>query len=132
MNWRAWLKERLDEDGALTSVIPANRIHGAGSLTGSPGKRPFALIHLGEELPVFNEGGVPEVTSNEAVIWIHDDPGSYDQIDEILVLVIAQLTGQVSEETGIACVWQGNSGELSDEAYGTITRNSSFRLVGRK
>lgn len=132
MIWRTWLKTKLDAGAPYSGPILTTSIYGAGSLTGTPKKKPFIMIRVGSDVPVFNEGGIPEIVSKEGVVWVHDEPGSYDTIDQVLSEVIAQLAGQVSEVGGIACVWQGSSPELADDAYGTITRNCSFRLVGKE
>lgn len=131
MNWRTWAKTKLADHSPLTDKIPAASHFGAGSLQGAPKDKPFLVILIGATNVDLNDGGAPLATSQEAVIWVHDEPGSYDLIDECLPLVREALIGQVAEDTGIACVWQGDSGELADDSYGTIVRNSNYRLVGR-
>lgn len=129
MNWRAWLYETLTADIGVTTIVPTQRINAAGSLEARQEARPFIVIRLGLEVAELNDGDAPEVTSQDATIWVHDDPGSYKRIDAILGAVRGALIGQVN--SAIACVWQGDSGELADPDQGTIVRNSSYRLLGR-
>lgn len=133
MNWRTWLKTKLDAAIPITSVVPTRLIFGAGSLSASPAQndRPFIVIRTGLEDPELNDGDAPAVTSQFASVWVHDNPGSYDQIDALLLLVRQALVGQVPDNTGIACVWQGDSVELADDTYGTIVRNGNYRLLGK-
>jgi hypothetical protein len=129
MNWRSWLYNELTTDAAVIAIVPAPRILAAGSLEVRQEDRPFIVVRLGPDVTELSDGGAPEITSQEATIWVHDEPGSYKRIDTILAAVRKSLVGQVV--TAIACIWQGDSGELADPTQGTIVRNSSYRLVGR-
>lgn len=129
MNWRAWLYSTLAANGAVTALVPAQRIHAAGSLEAREEVKPFIVIRLGFNAAELNEADKPEVTAQDSAIWVHDEPGSYKRIDAVLIAVRAALVGQV--QTAIACSWQGDSGELSDPDQGTIVRNSTYRLLGR-
>ena len=131
MNWRMWLRTTLQNFNDLTALIPAGSIYASGQLVGSPKLKPFIVMHTGSTDVVFNDGGAPDVVSNNAVIWVHDEPGSYDLIDEALTQVRRALIGQVAAPSGIACQWVGDSGELSNPDYGTLTRNGNYRLLGR-
>lgn len=131
MNWRLWMRTELINFAPLTALIPAVDMHAAGSLQGTPATKPFLTIHCGIEDVVFNDGDKPDVTTREGIVWIHDNPGSYDLIDEALVQVRAALVKQVAGSGGIACQWVGDSDELSNPDYRTITRNANFRLHGR-
>lgn len=130
MNWRAWLYTRLTNNAALTALVPADRIHAAGSLEWREAARPFIVVRLGVDNPELNEADAPHVTAQDAAVWVHDDPGSYKRIDEILTAVRHAVAGQVTETGGIACMWQGDSAELSDPDQGTIVRNTTYRLFG--
>jgi len=129
VNWRAWLYQTLTAHPTVLSLVPAQRIHAAGSLEAREEVKPFIVIRLGFNFPELNEADTPEITAQEAAIWVHDEPGSYKRIDAILDAVRAALVGQVP--TAVACSWQGDSGELADPDQGTIVRNSTYRLLGR-
>lgn len=129
--WREWL---FDSVGSITdiSTLAPGGIYGAGSLKGNPPtERPFIVINSGTEVPELVDGDSPVSTSRVAGVYVHDQPGSYVRIDQILLLVRAELVGQVSTlPSAIACVWIGDSGELADDVYGTLMKEGSFKLVG--
>lgn len=131
MNWRLHLRTTLQNYAPLIALVPATSMYASGQLQGSPKNKPFLVIHTGLTEVVFNSGGAPDVLSNPAFIWAHDEPGSYDLIDEILIQVRRALVGQVVAPSGIACTWLGDSTELSNPDYGTLTRNGNYRLLGR-
>lgn len=127
MDWRTWAYQTLTEDPRW--VIDGNAIatFGAGSLTSTPDDKPFVVLRFGVTI----EAAVPGTDYTDLQVWAHDDPGTYMRIGTILALAKSILVGQVAEVGAIACRWQGDSGDLADDGLGTITRNSSFRLVGK-
>jgi hypothetical protein len=131
MNWRQWIYERLALSAPLLAVIPENRIFSSGSLEGQVVSKPFLMIRTGLETPEIEDDGQPVASSAQATVWVHDNPGSYVRIDSLLLIVRSSLIAPITSGQGVACIWQGNSNEFSDNTLGTITRNASFRLVGR-
>lgn len=130
MEWRKWLYETVKAIPGVNDLAPGG-VHAAGSLKGTPDEKPFIVLRMGVQQSALNDSDAPLVTNQEAIVYVHDQAGTYTRIDNILSIVRTTLVGQVSEETAVACTWQGDSGELSDEFYRTITRNGSFRLIGR-
>jgi hypothetical protein len=66
----------------------------------------------------------------DLVVWAHDEGGDYSRIDAILERVRQLLVGTV-HQGGITQVdWEGASGDLYDDGFRTITRNSGFRVIG--
>lgn len=129
MNWRSWLWNKLTTDTGVVALLPAGSVFAAGSLEGREAVRPFAVIRLGSNAATFQDADEPYVVAQDAVIWIHDEPGSYKRIDAVLEVLRSVIAGQVNE--AIAATWQGDSPELSDPDQGTIVRFSSYRLHGR-
>lgn len=132
MNWRTWIYERLAASAPLLAVVPVERIFSSGSLEGQVAEKPFVMIRTGPESADLEEDGQPIATSTQATVWVHDNPGSYVRIDNALLIVRSSLIAPITAGQGVACLWQGNSGEFSDNTLGTITSNASFRLVGRE
>jgi len=130
MDWRKWAYEKLLATPALLAVVPEAFIFGDGSLVGSPSERPFIVLAFGGDTAELNDGDAPAVTSRSLSIWVHDTPGSYERIDNVLGFIRNSLVGQVASPGATGCFWQGDSSDLADDNYGTIVRNSSFRLVG--
>jgi len=109
--------------------MPATSVFAAGSMEGRESVRPFVVVMLGSNFAAFSESDKPYVVSQDAAIWVHDEPGSYKRIDATLEVLRNAIAGQVNE--AIAATWQGDSPELSDPDQGTIVRYSSYRLHGR-
>lgn len=126
MEWRTWAHARLAASTAVTSEVPVERIFGAGAIQGRP-EAPFIQLRLNPVAPV---RAVP-ARSTELLVYAHDDPGSYLRVDRILKAAREALEADVTDATGIAAEWQGDSPDLADDGYDTITRNSSFRLLDR-
>lgn len=126
MDWRRWAYDRLVASAAVTSEVPIDRIFGSGAISGRP-KAPFIQLRVGGDRGV---RAVP-ATDTEVLVYAHDDPGSYLRVDRILSAAREALTADVTEDTGISAEWQGDSPDLADDGYDTITRNSSYRLLER-
>lgn len=92
---------------------------------------PFAVIHFGVVRP-----GMAQVKDRNIVVWIHDRGADYTAIDAALEAVYGRLDGaeHVPETDGsaelIRAEWTATSGDLFDPGYRTITKNSSYRLIG--
>jgi hypothetical protein len=127
MNWRKWIFEELSGDPDLLKVVDLDHIFGSGSIHGNPVGRPFIVIQMGivgAQLP--DDAAV----STECTLWCHDEPGDYSRLDTIICLARIILCGQVREEGGIEAIWNGDSGDLADDGYGTIVKTSGYRLLG--
>lgn len=127
MDWRSWAYQNLIEAGnPILDILPAGSVYGAGSLKGSPAKKPFLVLRFGPKVRRRQEGPY----SRTLEVWIHDEPGDYMQIESLIPLVRAQLEGQVALPGAVSCEWSGDSSDLADDGFNTITRNTLFVLVG--
>jgi hypothetical protein len=131
MNWRLWLYGKLIGTPSLTAIVPTQSVFAAGSITAPPMSRPFVIYRIQGDRPRLDDNARPLATSRSAEIWAYDDPGSYDRIESYLKEVRA-LAGQVIDPLGIACEWQGESGELADDELKCITKFASLQLTGRE
>lgn len=128
MDWRQWIFETLVSSSSLTAIVNETSIFSAGAVTGRPDTTPFIVIRLGLTSP-----RVGDARECEGSIWVHDDPGSYDRIDNILNIIENVLDiGPVPEIKAISCEWTGRSSDFSDDVFQTITKNSTFNLISRK
>lgn len=108
---------------ALGGIFTAQAVFDAGSLGGEPPKvRPFVVIRLLPRRTGLNGGGKPVAHLQACEVWIHDDPGSYVGIDAGIDLLRTLANDLVR--------WEGDSQDLSDQSWQTITKNSTFTLVG--
>jgi hypothetical protein len=128
MNSRAWLWRRLTENAPLTALIPSTRIYSSGSLFAVPDVKPFLMIRLEPMLL----GPFNGTEWQDSSIWIHDVPGSYVLIDSVLSAVREAMISAGSAEGDnqfMTALHQGDSQDLVDDGFNTITRNGSYRLV---
>lgn len=103
----------------------------------TPQARPFMILRWGSTDIGLNDRDTG-VYSNlrRLVVWVHDDPGDYGRIDQvlvrvrdILVTVTGAYTGTIGQYIG-QINWNGDSDDFKDDIVGTITRNSGYTLVG--
>jgi hypothetical protein len=95
----------------------------------TPAQRPFLQLRWGR-----TDFGLDVVTVRTLNIWVHDEPGDYGRIDSIILRLrelLPTLEGQ-SNGSGhlVAVEWAGDSEDLADDGHKTITRYSTFTLVG--
>lgn len=127
---RELIFQTLTSDPTLLMSIPPERWIQQGAMDNPPA-RPFAVVGFSDRPR--SEVGSPQP---RLVIWIHDDRGSYVGIDSIIEYLEKNLPGKVPLEDDthriINIRWEGSSPDLTDDGYGTNTRNAEFTLTGRK
>lgn len=123
VNWRAWMYSALVNSPMVVAAAPGG-IHGGGSLTAVPSSKPFVVLRVGG---VARVPGMP-VWGTQAVVWAHDAPGSYTRIDRLLADVRGQLSSFGLLVNTWSPLWQGDSGDLADDDWDTIARNSSYLM----
>jgi hypothetical protein len=129
--WREWLYGKLTGTPALTALVPTSAVLSAGAMPGGvPSARPFIVFRFVDDVPQLRDGQEVVARNQLAQVWIYDNPGSYDRIDEILAVVEDALVGPVAIPSAVACESGGYSGELQDDDYKALTRYGLFTLVG--
>lgn len=125
MDWRTWAYAKLTANAGVGALVQDADVHGSGSLEGSPA-RPFIMLRFGPTV----RGAYAGTSQTELQVWVHDEPGDYLRIQAILQAVRAALEGVVASAGAHVARWQGESQDLADDGYGTITRWASYNLVG--
>ena|SRR5688500_5943102 len=125
---RALVRLALIQDPTLITlgVVPEGVF--AGDVD-TPDQRPFLQLRWSNTTP-----GVDVVSRRDLVIWVHDNAGDYERIDSVIrriKTIMSQLVG-VPHAAGylMVCEWTGDSADLTDDGHGTITRTTSFSIVG--
>lgn len=135
---RAAVLSALRSDTQLTALVPQENIMTNYSKEGRPSNTsPGAFIILRWE-EVSTNPGVSSVT-RVLTVWAHypaESSTDYSKIDSILLRVKKILVGMehVSGQDGytVTCVdYNGESSDLKDDAFNTISRNSTFRVLSR-
>ena len=122
MDWRTWIYDTLHSDEDILALFPGG-IHSTLENDATPDLKPFAVIRMTDMT-----GDVGSF--QDAVVWVHDTPDGYTQIDERLAAIREKLVGQVSELGAITALWQGDGPDVADDKRGTLVRSSFYRLVG--
>lgn len=95
----------------------------------TPEYRPFLNLRWNTTTP-----GLATVDRRSLVIWVHDEPGDYDRIDRIIREIKAIMTSLVGVAHAygylVVAEWSGDSEDLTDPGHGTITRTTTYSLVG--
>lgn len=134
MTLQVLLRDFVVADPALTTLIPAERWKAASSVSeeNTP-ERMFVVMRWGA-ISV----GVGKVRRHLCTFWIHDNPGSYTDLNKVLSALDGRLDGAVSlraegNEAEIQAIhWSGTSGDLQDPGFKTITRNIAFEVIGKE
>lgn len=110
--------------------LPAQQSWAANSLD-TPTAWPFIVHRWEETTPEFGLVGLETLR-----VWVHDKPGDYTQINTLIEWVKSTLTAMIhvagSDGRIVTQIdWTGDSGDLFDDGWGTITRNAGFRVVSR-
>jgi len=95
----------------------------------TPSARPFLQLRWGR-----NDEGLDVSTRRSLVIWVHDKPGDYTKIDNIILRLRTLIPTLISSRDANGWLqgveWTGDSEDLTDDGHRTIARNTGFVLVG--
>lgn len=91
---------------------------------------PHLILRMG-----VREKGVGHVFRRELTVWAHDRSGDYSIIDALLnrcrVVLGAIASHSMIDGNWITCIeWTGDSEDGYDDGPGTITRNSTYIIIG--
>lgn len=113
--------------------IPDDRIKQLSSLDVAP-EKPFMVYRL-----TGNGSGVTRRSPSKQVrleVWVHDVPGSYTRIDDVLRAVedkfkTVQHVSFRANESISQIDFDTRSPDLDDSGFRSICRMSSFTLIGK-
>lgn len=126
---RAAVYSLLDEDAEL-GTIGVQAVYASNSID-TPGEEFFLVIRWETPEVAFKNKGTDHCT-----VWAHDRQRDYGRIDQALERVKELLTSTV-HRTGddgwtMTCAeWRGDSPDLVDGGFNTLTRNSDFAIPAR-
>lgn len=130
-NLRDVIFDRLKVDSVLNGLgINEASIFNSNDAD-TPQVRPMMVLRWGA-----TSLGVGTVNERSLQVWVHDAPTDYTRIDSALERVRASLAGLYGASTGTAgkfvsqIDWAGDSDDLTDDIQNTVTRYSSFTIVG--
>jgi hypothetical protein len=128
---RAAIYTALKSDPTLESLAPGYGCYPNNSVD-TPPEDQFLILRWLDKTPGPVKGRGPVSLQ----VWAHDHSGSYTVIDQMLKRVSDILLAMVQVDGGdghtVTCVdWTGESQDLYDDGFRTITRNAAFTVVSR-
>lgn len=136
---RAWLYDTLTTDPDLEGLLGGNDPE-SGILKRVVPRESQSTINLPKPFLVYGLGNATnenlgEDTDHEAwrqfsQIWVHDEGGDYNLIDDIVELIRQAFHGKGSPAHQIITTrWLETSQEFSNETYGTLFRYLRFQHI---
>lgn len=128
---RRFIHSLMSTDAELTQLVDAADFYdGQGIDADTVPPRPFVVVRWGLLSP-----GMNHVYRQQITLWAHDKSADYSHhILPILRRVRALFGAVVAAPTANGHInsiaWDGDSEDLFDEGFGTITRNSAYTIVG--
>ena len=127
---RKLIRDAILSSAEITAIIPAERWFQQSAIDKQP-QTPFGVIAMSDTPRTIVGSFQPRL-----YIWVHDERGSYVQIDHVLDLVRSTLESSPPlEDSGnrivhIQC--DARSADFTDEELDTNVRNDQYTLTGRK
>lgn len=96
--------------------------------------KPFIIYGLGNATNEnLSEDPDHEAYRQFSQVWIHDEGGDYNLIDDMVEMVRKAFHGKGSAAHGIITArWLENSGEFANETYNTLFRYVRFQFIVAK
>lgn len=121
----------LSTDPILSGIFSA--FYGSNSADDPPDQ--FVVIHW-EDMPSGALSRERSFGPQIVTVWFHDHDRTYELVNAGIIRTKAILDAAVHVPgvdgwTITQCDWQGDSGDLWDDGYQTVTRNTSYRVVAR-
>jgi hypothetical protein len=125
---RAWFYQQMTGNGPLMADLTGG-IHQSTKLDKAPEHKPFIMYRSIAHRPR-SRGDDEDITRDEVfLVFVHDVPGDYLKIDDILGQLKAIFNNAKDTEAGIArCTWLEDSEDFRDEDMGTIMKYARFNV----
>lgn len=133
---RAAVYGLLVGDTTLSALgITAGTIFPTNTIDDAPRDTAFLVVRWEETTPRWGLSGSPGAT--DLTLWAHDHGGSYARINAILkrckeILEPAAHVAGSDNQVLTQADWRGDSADLYDDGYRTLTRNSAWKIISRE
>ena len=117
---------------ALVGTDPNQRIYQSTSVDTAPKVYPFIMYRATSEVDRFRGDDQNQVRSTGYMIFCHDVPGDYLQIDEMLAELYRLFADTRDLAEGVVrSHWVEVSDDLRDDDMGTITKYARVQVLTR-
>ena len=119
---RTWVYQTLAGDTSLMAMAPGG-LHASTSIDRTPAQKPFIMYRSVANIPDLRGDDGDQTSSETFLIFVHDAPGDYLQIDTAIARIKQLLGGTYDQASGIIrSIWLETSDDFRDEDMGTITK----------
>jgi len=123
MNFRPWIYARVTTHPGLIA-FHGGRVFSSRGLHTTP-QRPFLTIDFSTSTDLLKDVAYRQIFR----IWVHDDPGNFDGIDQALEdLKDALVTGE-SDADVLNCSFSEDSEDLYDPGHNTVKRFGRYLII---
>lgn len=133
---RAVVYQLLASDAELVGLgLPEGNIY-ASSAVDTPASWPFLILRWQERDVAHTDPELGDVGGEWLLqLWAHDRGQDYMRIDALLERGRQLITGAAqytaAGETLVAARWAGDSPDLYDDGFRTVTKHADFQVVSR-
>jgi len=129
LDLRALVYGSLKNDSVLTGFW-ADRIYQRSSMEYEvpPAQKPFGIYYLDRENLVLQPSAL-KARALTVQVWVHDEPGDYYQVDQILDRAREVLEAIPQQDTFLEFRLLFKSPDLYDDLLKTIVRYSRFGAI---
>jgi hypothetical protein len=137
MSMRVWVHNRVSNHTEIASLLPGG-IHSAGSLDTVPNRKPFMATRAANEAPELTDDNLAIAAAQQFTFWVHDQPGNYENIDEVIEQLRLFLSSAPNESLDpakfgakafIRAEWLFTSDDLRDDEMDTVVKFVQWRIV---
>lgn len=131
MTSRVWLYQRMLNDPTLQGFI-SSRIFQSTMVTEAPKIKPFVMYRQTSDLGFFRGDDGHQVKRNGFMVFVHNIPGDYMLIDDIVEVINNLFDNAIDQPNGIIrSDWVETSDDLRDEDMGTIMKFIRLQITYR-
>lgn len=136
MTSRIWVYDRMKNDSALALLTTPSggqpQIFVSTTIKSVPKHKPFILYRQTSETQTFRGDDSEAVRSTGFMIFCHDEPGTYVQVDTLMGH-LRRLFSDTNDPAAniVRSTWVDASEDLHDDDLGTITRYARIQVLYR-
>lgn len=128
---RVWLYQSMVNDAILMALVPG-LVHQTTSLDATPVLKPYVMYRQTSDVEVLRGDDGTPVRRVGYMIFVHDVPGDYMGIDEVLQELKTLFDGTLDQANGvIRSRWLETSEDHRDEDMGTIMKFARVEVTYR-
>jgi hypothetical protein len=115
----------------LVAAVPGG-IHQTTSLNTAPHLKPYIMYRMTSDVSYMRGDDGEQVRSNGYMLFVHDVPGDYLKIEDIIEQLKGLFQDIVDQANGVVkSFWLETSDDIRDDDMGTITKFGRIQVIHR-